>query len=708
MAGPWEQYAADDAGPWSRYEPPQPPPAQEGGAGAWLGRRARDVIEGLAGFPSAAIDVIAPGIAAQRAIMPDDLRRRFLPSLSDVATGAADAVGLPRPQTPEERMTSAVVQGAVGAIPTMGIGAGAGAFNRGVSYASQLVGGAAGGAASEAAGQAGYGPVAQLLAGVAGGVGGAGVVQAAGGGLRALGGAVEPFTNAGRERIALETIQRASSDPANLAARVAAGAADADARLPGAPVTAGMAARDEGLMTFERGLRSRVDANVPLGQRGPGQVLRDMEAQRNALREAELLSMADGSDPQLRGAAVRGEPARQGNAGAGLRGAESARRAAVRRAYEAIDPDGTTSLPTAPLIAAVDAERAGRWGAGAGDIPAPLRALFDDLDDAGNAQPWAFMQRVRSRASALAGDPAADSRVQASARAVVEAVDSAAQSAVNGGGFTADQAQRWRTATELRRRLGEDFDRDTTGANATGRILARADYGAPRMPDESVPRTALQNVSALRQTLRAAGGNAAEVRGALQGQFIEDLMNAARTTGQRADAAGTVTAILSPAGFDRHLRQNMRVAVELFDPQQMRRLQRLSRDFAESSLADSAASARGSPTVQNMSVGNLLARASNGLIDPASPGWQAFGSLGGALRAVYGPAEVATNAIITRAVSDPQFFAMLSARATPAMIERTQRYIQQNMLDRAAGAAGTAAFRQTVRTAGEEERRRAQ
>lgn len=876
-----------DGTAWQPVPGGQPPAPEGSGVGAWLGRRARDVIEGVASFPSAAVDAMFPGVTYAR-----DAAGRM--NLQQGAVAVADALGLPRPATDDERMTSAVVQGVMGAVPTMGVGA-----PGLVGVASQVVGGGLGGGAAEAARQAGYGEAAQIAAGMLGGVGGAAATQAAGALGRGVAGAAAPFTQRGREGVVADTLLRSASDPQNLGQRIQQGVDAPDARLPGSPVTTGLAARDPGLLGVESSVRAGAlgtDVAVPL---------RDAALARAAAQENAIAGMSDGRTPGERGAAVRGERARPGQTGEGLRGAQQARQRVVSRAYEAIDPAGTSRLPLAPLQAVLSEEAAGRWGAGAGDMPPALRNLFDDLAGAGDAQPWRFMQNVRSRAGAIAGDPAADARVQATARRVVQAVDDTAEAAalpiqpagrartmedmlrgdaeeglsarpdvraaiqdqrsgtrdarqggvslvqfvrqrggiregagdVTDGGrmpglfsgsgrslhqameaaidagyypgrtlqhdalnpaatlmpaeflrdigeelnrrrriypaqmqamreeaadraglrqnverdldqagvgftdspqtigaavrpiddnapragmdradgtivippdqrFTPEQAQRWRTAAELRRRLGEDFDRDTTGANAAGRILADGGFGAPRMVDEQVPGAALANLSSVRQVLRASGGDA-QVRQGLQGQFMDMLARQALGNAEMVDTAGIAQRSTSPAGFRRFWDQNRVVARELFGPQEYRRLELLARDFAEASIGANTGGTRNSQTAQNLSVAGMIARASGGMIDANNPA--AHTIVGGpVLRWLYQAPEQATRELLGRAMADPRLAAILLAKASPASVRRATAYIEQNMLGRLAGAAGTAAQRQIVRTAGEEQRRQAQ
>lgn len=867
--------------------------------GSWWGRRARDVVEGLASFPSAAADAISgPGVAFQRAMMPREVQQSRAPTISDLATRGADAMGLARPQTDEERMTSAVVQGVVGAIPTMGVGAGTGAVQRGVNYLSQAVGGGAGGYAAESVGQAGYGPTAQLAAGLVGGLGGAGAVQGAATAARGLGAALQPFGQGGRERIVADTLLRSAADPDNLGQRIQRGADDADMRLPGSPVSTALAARDPQLLGVEASIRDGalgVDVARPL---------RDAGVARARVQEGAISALGDGQQPGERGAAVRGERGQGARPGTGLRGAEQARRAEVSRAYEAIDPEGTARLPVGPIRAVVQEELADRWGQGSGAMPEKLQRLFNDVESAGEVQSWRVLQRLRSQANDIAGRADATASERTSAQRVIARIDATAESAampvqpagasrtlddldraegveglaarpdvravmadqrsatadaragglplaqfvrqrgglaesasevadgrrmpglfsrggqdidramqaaidagyypgrsiqhdavtpgitltraeflrdigeeLNGRGrvfpvqrqsareevagrqalrdsverdlegsgaslrddpsrvgaavrpidenapaapmnaddgtfyippdqrFSPEQAQRWRDAAALRRSVGEDFERDSTGARATGAILDRANYGMPGLVDERVASTALANLSSLRQVLRASADDP-QVRRGLQGQFMDNLARRALGKSETIDTSGISQRTSSPAGFRRFWDDNRAMARELFSPQEFRRLELISRDFAEMGIGANTGSTRNSQTVQNMSVANMIARVSNGLLDDNPLARAAVG--GPVLRWLYRDAEMATRDLLGQAMADPRLAAMLLSRAGPGSMRRASAYIEQNMRDRLTGSANVAGFRQTVRTSGEEERRRAQ
>lgn len=689
-------------------------PAQEetpGTTASWWGRRARDVIEGLASFPSAAVEAMNPGMAAARAMMPREVRQRYFPTISDLATGAADAIGLARPQTDGERMTSAVVQGVVGAIPTMFFGAGTGIAQRGVNYLSQAVGGGAGGAASEAVAQQGYGPAAQIAAGMIGGLGASGAVQGAAAGARVLPSAVQPFTQGGRERIVTDALLQSSSDPNNLAARIRSGLDDPNARLPGTVPTTAVAARDPGLLA--------VEASVRDGALGPQNAvpLRDAAFARNENQRAAIAGMADGRTPAERGVTVRRALDGAGTDAPDDIGARQAMGARVNQLYERVDPQGNMRVATQPLLdAAGGVVRRLFNPAAGGDAPPPaLQSVIDDIAAAGDNVTWQFAQNIRSRLGEIAGQASASgqNRLASAAGAISAAID---ENAMN---------PRWQAANQARREMGSLLGRDEAGTNATGSILRTDRFGNPIMADDTVARTAIRTPAAVNQVMEAqyralADGRRArlppeqmqvlrdrvvEARQALRGQFIDELMSEVQTNTTRVNSAGQPGRPLSAAWFQEFWDQRRPVAEMLFERPQLRRLQLIANDFAEASIGANAGRSANSQTVQNMTVGNMIARVSNGLLDPET----AFGATATRpLRWLYQEPERMTRELLSQAMTDPRLASLLLARATPATIARATGYIEQNMGARLEQAAATAGFRQTVRTAGEEERRRAQ
>lgn len=860
----------------------QPEPATSPGRALGLG--VRDVAEGLLAVPNMMLE--APQALRNAALSAFGLPTS--PTYSQRTAAALDAVGLPRSETPTEQRVSAVSRNVAANLPLMGAGAALQGAGQSPALAQMLVGnmpaqvaGAAGaGYAGQVAAESGAGPVGQLAAGLAGGVAGAAGTQAVQGAARASAGLVQPFSEGGRQRLAADVLLRSSADPEGLPGRIERGVGDPTRRLPGSPVTTGVAARDPGLMLLESGMRSQATPNTATGM-SPAVALRDVEARRNSSRLAALAGMQDGSTPEARGAAIRGT----------LLDENRFRRDAVSAAYEGVDPDGTATLPAAPIQEAARVAIARYYGDMSGGAPDALAQLAAAVDRAGDTVPWRSAQNLRSWLSTIErqADLSGDARMKAAAAQIRASIDTTAASAAGewvpagravtladldalaaqegaaarpdvaaalqsvrqtaprgekslvqwlvenggvrpdgdtrqmlggtartrpgllngradaldrvaarareagyfpesasaanqvdtltprdlldaidaelrgtrvrypGGGaqreanaimdaaerevdralapqglsltddpqqvlgamgpapsvpagagapervsrvenaLTPEQAGRWGQAQQMRRQLAQDFGRDGSGAAGVQNVL-RGGRDAPTLPDGSVARTLLASPQTVRQALAAAGTQADAVKQQLRGQFIDNLFRATASTSDVADAAGNLSRALSPAGFRRFFDQNEAVARVLFDGGQLGLLRRLAADFAETGMATRTVAAAGSNTAQNLSVANLIARASNGLLDPGMPLAQTLGSAGGLLRLVYAAPEAATREMLTRAMTDPQFARMLLARATPATVAQATRYIETNMMERLSQAATEATARAAIRT----------
>lgn len=170
-----------------------------------------------------------------------------------------------------------------------------------------------------------------------------------------------------------------------------------------------------------------------------------------------------------------------------------------------------------------------------------------------------------------------------------------------------------------------------------------------------------------------------------------------------ADAQGNVAPALSAGAFDRFLmgKGNRQIANEIFDGDQLTQLRQIAADFGETAMTNTMGKARGSDTAQNLSVGNFIARASNGLISPNDPGAQTVASIGGLLRLVYAAPEAATREIVVRAAVDPGFASMLLQRASPQNVQRAADYLNSTMAERLVEAARGATLRTGVRTTNE-------
>jgi HAMP domain-containing protein len=671
-----------------------------------LGLGVRDAIQGFGQLPGMVVDAVnAPvnlGIRGVNAVAGTNIPQ--IPPVATTLSGASDAMGLPAPVTSGEKVRSAIGQNVAGLIPSMGAGMALQGVKGGqfvgnaltAAPVSQLAGAAGAGAAGEMANQAEWGPAQQFGAALAGGVAGASLPMLAGGAMRGIAAASQPFTEGGRRKIIGEALLRNSSDPPTLPTRLVDGADDAARRLPDSPVTSGVAARDPQMMILEAGLRS--DVQAPPGGMSPAAAIRDVEAVRNAnrLKTAEALQRGPLPDATARGDQV-GRTLGQG------KGAMDARTSQLFDIARDRNPNRYSVKPV--LDRAKDATRMFDPKQGGEGVPAALQGVIDDLAklervDINQAQ------NIRSRLGAIAGEAsrAGNNRLASAAGAISDSLEQQIDD------------PRWMAAVAQRRAVGEALGRDASGAAATGAILRTDRFGAPMMTSDAAIKKALETPQAARQVLdagykalddaRAARLPQAEVqmladnvrlmRQSLRDQFAENLTRASSTTGDIVDASGKASRLLSPAQFTRWWEQNKKVADVLFDAAERKTLDRLAADFAETSITGTAR-ARGSDTAQNLSVGNFIARLTNGVIDPQNPLAQSVGRLGPIADWIVRSPEQAMREMLTHAIRDPKFAAELVKGAGPDSLERAVLYWQQTMPQRVRDAALGAGVRATPR-----------
>lgn len=672
-------------------------------AGRSLGIGVRDVLQGAAAVPGMLYDaggaVINAGAAGLEALGGPSLPR--VQTAQQNINRVADAAGLPQAVTPTERTVSAGIQGAASVLPTVG----AGALMQGAGYTgpvtrmllngpgTQAVAGATGSMAQQGAADAGAGPVGQLAANILGGMAGAGGAQALTGAGRTASAIVEPLTEAGRQRIAAEALLRSSNAPDTLTQRLRAGLADVDRRLPESIPTTGMAARDPTML--------RVESSVRGGALGPhaSSMMGDADFARTGTRTQAIEAMTDNLTPETRGASIR----------AGLQGAEEGMRARVDQAFTIARDRNTSRYSTRPIMDAADeATTMFRSDRGGGGVPAELQSIIDDIGNL-RAVDLSQAQNIRARLGEVAGTASAAGQNQ-----LASAAGRISQALEN----TIDDP-RWMQAVDERRTMGRALGRDDAGVNAAGSILRQDRWGTPTMPDARVGNVAINDPGAVRQVIQAGlrGLDDArtaripeadqlrlreqfrEMRNGLRGQFMENMLDKTRTTATTTNTAGATQRQLSLAQFQRFWDDNQAVARELFEPGQYLQLRRIARDFDEGSMAANTGATRNSQTAQNLSVGNMISRMSNGLISADNPAAQQVGSLGGLLRLVYAAPEQATRDMLVRSMVDPQFASMLLEKATPAAMRRAQGYIERNMMGRIADASGRQLSQQAVRTA---------
>jgi len=206
-----------------------------------------------------------------------------------------NALGLPTPETDNEKLYSAIGKGAVSFLPSMGVGAGLNAVGRvaqGVSGlervgravqgtgdilraapVTQAVGGAAAGGASEYTMQETGDPYAAAIAGIAAGSS-ASAVPAAAGLTRAT---LRPLYPSGRDQIVGDILNMQARNPDAAIQAMQ----NAPQYVPGSQPLAGVASRDPGLINLQRGAeradtRKILTDNIEQANNARHQALRGM------------------------------------------------------------------------------------------------------------------------------------------------------------------------------------------------------------------------------------------------------------------------------------------------------------------------------------------------------------------------------------------------------------------------------------------------
>ena len=180
-----EQLRAEQGSP-SSAPPPAAPTGPAPSFGRSMGLNARDLIQGAAGLPGLAIDVMGlPSralIKGYEAVTGKETALGKAPTFGQALDQKLTQAGLPVPQTEGEKLASALKQGIVGTLSGQGIGAGMRAVRAAptvsnmltsqpvLQTASAVPASAAAYYAGEAAGDSPYAPLAQIGAGMVGGM----------------------------------------------------------------------------------------------------------------------------------------------------------------------------------------------------------------------------------------------------------------------------------------------------------------------------------------------------------------------------------------------------------------------------------------------------------------------------------------------------------------------------------------------------------
>ena len=214
------------------------------------------------------------------------------PDFGMPATGAvssagdymADSMSLPEPITDNEKLAMAIGKGAISAIPGMGVGgvmsAGGGAVRaignslRAAPITQAVSGAVAGGAGEYTMQKTGSGTAATMAALLAGGGTGAGLAA-----TRGAATALRPLTRGGRDSIVGDVLNMQAHDPRRAAMNMDL----APTYVPGSRPLAGVASRDPGLISLQRGVE-RMDTRRTFSVNTEAA----NEARNNALRNVSM------------------------------------------------------------------------------------------------------------------------------------------------------------------------------------------------------------------------------------------------------------------------------------------------------------------------------------------------------------------------------------------------------------------------------------
>lgn len=484
-----------------------------------------------------------------------------IPTAETHATNIANALGLPTPESGNEKFLSAVQRMAASNAPTIGIGGlleSAKAAPKVVQEAGrvlaetpiqQAISSAAAGGASEAARQAGADTTAQVLAGLGGGVAGVAGANAA----RAALPKVKQAATAVREGAgtvaqgAGNIVSRATgnADNAALAGGRNVGAAETEvsamrranaADLP-VPVelTKGQATREFGQQQFER----EIAKNAELG--GP---VRERLAQQNEQIQQNLDAFIDASGAQatdLRSAGVTVDKA--------VRDAAAKAKTEIRVAYKQAEKAGETLAPvgTQPVVDVLNSSSSAESLAPIlGAVKKEVQRLGGAIDENGNLiardMTLGDMETLRKFINKNAGIDPTNIKYAADLK---RAIDGATEGA---GGELYNRARR------LRSKFAKEYENRAVISDLLNRKRGSDDrkVAFEDVVDRVVNRGSLDDVRFARKVLQTSGEEGRQAWREIQGATLQGIKDQA-TKNVARDERGN--AIISPASLDKAIKR---------------------------------------------------------------------------------------------------------------------------------------------------------
>ncbi|MBM4071728.1 MAG: hypothetical protein FJ271_22800 [Planctomycetes bacterium] len=178
------------------------------------------------------------------------------------------------------------------------------------------------------------------------------------------------------------------------------------------------------------------------------------------------------------------------------------------------------------------------------------------------------------------------------------------------------------------------------------------------------------------------GGDQRALSG-LRRAVLDHALDKARVS--TLDAAGNQS--LSPARFAAFVADNEATLKPLFSASHMAALKNIARDMLEQTYPATAGTVRGSPTYQNMTTANFLARVTGGLVDPNN---SFVASVMRPVAWLYKVPQQQMERLLSEAMLDPSLARGLAAKATPTDIRRLGDVLKARVTATMQGATAAA------------------
>lgn len=311
---------------------------------------------------------------------------------------------------------------------------------------------------------------------------------------------LEPLTRSGQEAIVGRSLKTLATYSDDLARGGKAG------RVAGSKPTTAQAYNDPGLAATERALRNNPETAAAFSQRDAANNLARTERFSRAIPEgsaaATQRSVQTQVDDYARAMGEAVDTARQNverriqHLGPGMTETQAGRivreeyddavqgmRRAVRQAYRAIDPQGTSSIPPEGIwddVAAIASEYFGNATKGVPDELSDIITRFR-----GGPLTFNAIDDMAKEASNIAGKAAraGDNRLASAAGQIADAIRGGLDdAAAAGAGFTDDQIRAYQAARALRRQLGVQFEQGNVG-----KVGATRAFGEPVLTESEIP-----------------------------------------------------------------------------------------------------------------------------------------------------------------------------------------------------------------------------